>query len=34
MLKNKEKIIEMWKEGRKYSEGVLGWEGIVKRCYF
>jgi glycosyltransferase involved in cell wall biosynthesis len=34
MLKNKEKVIEMWKEGRKYSESVLGWKGVVEKCYF
>jgi glycosyltransferase involved in cell wall biosynthesis len=34
MLKNKEKIIEMWKEGRKYSENVLGWKWVVEKCYW
>jgi glycosyltransferase involved in cell wall biosynthesis len=33
MLKNKEEVVKMWREGRKYSENVLSWEGVVKKVY-
>lgn len=33
MLSNKEKVKEMWKEWRKYTEDALWWDKIVNKIY-
>jgi glycosyltransferase involved in cell wall biosynthesis len=33
MLENKQKIIEMWKKWREFSDRELWWDGIVKKVY-
>ena len=33
MLNNKEKVVEMWKEWRKYTENALWWDKIVDKIY-
>lgn len=33
MLNNKEKVVEMWKEWKKYSEEKLWWKSIVDEIY-
>lgn len=33
MLNNKEKVVEMWKEWRKYTEEALWWDKIVEKIY-